>query len=312
MIAFGPVPSRRLGQSLGVNNIPPKACTFDCIYCQVGETTDRSAERRAFYPVDTILAEVEQKIEAARRAGGQIDYLSIVPDGEPTLDVHLGELIRALQTTGIPVAVFTNSTLLDRPDVREELARADWLSLKVDAVTSAPWHRVNRPNKKLDLDAILRGLQTFTADYRGDFSTETMLVSGINDAPEDLRDTARFLATLSPPLAYLAVPTRPPLLDWVQPPDEEALHRAYQIFSEHLPKVELLIGFAEAGFTPTGNAREDLLHITAVHPMRESEVLDYIRNCGESPQLLKKLAREGLLRAVEHGGVRFYVRKYTG
>ena len=110
MIAYGPVPSRRLGRSLGVNNIPPKACTYSCVYCQVGRTRKLEAERREFYSPDRIVDEVSTRVAQVRAAAEQIDYLAFVPDGEPTLDVHLGDVLLRLKELGIPLAV----TVADR------------------------------------------------------------------------------------------------------------------------------------------------------------------------------------------------------
>jgi len=125
MIAFGPVPSRRLGRSLGVNNIPPKVCTYSCVYCQVGRTIRMQVERRVFYGPEEILQAARDKVERARESGEPIDYLTFVPDGEPTLDVNLGREIELLRSLGIKIAVITNASLIWREDVREALMKAD-------------------------------------------------------------------------------------------------------------------------------------------------------------------------------------------
>ncbi|HIC92765.1 MAG TPA: radical SAM protein, partial [Anaerolineae bacterium] len=127
MKAFGPVPSRRLGRSLGVNNIPPKVCTYSCVYCQLGRTTGMQVKRQTFYRPGELLRDVEEKVRSARGAGEAIDYLTFVPDGEPTLDLGLGRAIELLRPLGIKIAVLTNASLLWREDVREELMRADWV-----------------------------------------------------------------------------------------------------------------------------------------------------------------------------------------
>ncbi len=312
MIAFGPVPSRRLGQSLGVNHIPPKVCSYDCIYCQVGETTERPHQRRAFYPVADIHAAVAGQLAQVRRTGGRVDYLSLVPDGEPTLDSNLGAVIRSLQAFGLPIAVFTNSSLLSDPAVRAEISLADWVSVKIDAVTPAAWRRVNRPARSLDPEAVLQGILDFAREYAGTLVTETMLVRDINDAQTELAATGDFVAKVGPRIAYLAAPTRPPALEWVRAPDEATLHWAYQYFAERLPNVELLIGFAEVDFQPSGDPEKDLLHITAVHPMREAEARRYAEDCGAPPTLPDTLADAGLLKKVAYGDGYFYIRKYLG
>lgn len=181
MIAFGPVPSRRLGYSLGINNIPAKYCTYSCVYCQVGRTTHMTLDRQEFYPVDQVLAEVGQKVTEVAQAGKKIDYLTLVPDGEPTLDINLGKVISGLKQFGIPVAVISNASLIDQLDVQEELVEADWVSLKVDSVDEKVWKKINRPHRRLYLDRILDGIRSFKTKYPGKLVTESMLVAGLND-----------------------------------------------------------------------------------------------------------------------------------
>ena len=157
MITFGPVPSRRLGYSLGVNHIPPKHCTYSCVYCQVGRTTYLEVTHREFFPVQEILNEVNQSIKRAEESKRKIDFITLVPDGEPTLDIHLGELIRELKQFNTPIAVISNASLIDRQDVQQELMQADWVSLKVDSVNEETWRKINRPHGSLKLRNILNG-----------------------------------------------------------------------------------------------------------------------------------------------------------
>jgi wyosine [tRNA(Phe)-imidazoG37] synthetase (radical SAM superfamily) len=311
MIAFGPIPSRRLGQSLGVNNIPLKNYTYDCVYCQVGSTSSDALESRTFYSPEAILQAVQQRVQEVQAAGGHIDYLSIVPDGEPSLDVQLGASIQALRPLGIKIAVITNSSLLWREQVRQNLALADLVSLKVDTVLEESWRKINRPNRQLSLPAILRGALAFARDFQGKLITETMLVRGINDQESTLQATAAFLGQLDPDVAYLAIPTRPPTEKNIQPPDETTLNRAYQIFSQQVRKAECLTGFSPDTFSASGDVLQNLLNITAVHPVRESEVLSLLKRGGYEAQALDFLVDEGKLARVLHQDVPFYVRKFS-
>ncbi len=124
MITFGPVPSRRLGRSLGINNIPPKICTYSCVYCQLGRTIKMQADRRAFYETEKVFQDVKNKVEKAKGKGETIDYLTFVPDGEPTLDINLGREIELLRPLGIKVAVISNSSLIWREDVIADFDQA--------------------------------------------------------------------------------------------------------------------------------------------------------------------------------------------
>ena len=307
-IAYGPIPSRRLGRSLGVNNIPAKVCSYACRYCQVGTTTEQSIEPRAFFDPAQIRDAVATHLHRIRAAGLDADYLSFVPDGEPTLDSGLGESIDALRELGIPIAVITNGSLLWREDVRSRLSAADLVSVKVDSVVEDVWHRVNGPHRNLGIEDILRGIGEFATGYPGTLITETMLVAGLNDSPESLTPTAAFLATISPRTAYLAVPIRPPAVAGTHSPDEPGLVRAYETYAARLPAVELLTGHEVGDFAHTGDAREDLLAITAVHPMREAAVRQLLIEDGATWALIEALLAADALRAVEHDGERFYLR----
>ena len=312
MIAFGPVPSRRLGRSLGVNNIPPKVCTYACVYCQLGRTIKLQVNRRAFYEPGEIFEAVQDKVKRAREIGETIDYFTFVPDGEPTLDVNLGREIELLKPLGIKIAVITNASLIWREDVREALVRADWVSLKVDSTREEVWRRINRPHGILQLASILDGMLEFAKAYRGELATETMLVEGVNDGDDHVREVADFLARLKPAKAYLSVPTRPPAEEWVRPPDEEAINRAYQTLSKQVDQVEYLIGYEGNAFAFTGSVEEDLLSITAVHPMREEAVSEFLEKAGADWPVVRKLIAQGQLIEMEYDGLKFYMRKLDG
>ena len=309
MIAFGPVPSRRLGRSLGVNNIPPKACTYSCVYCQLGRTRKMQAERREFYAPEEILSAVRDKVEKAAQCGEAIDYLTFVADGEPTLDVHLGREIGLLRPLGIKIAVITNASLIWRKDVQADLMKADWVSLKVDAVQKKVWRRIDRPHGRLELPLILDGMLEFARLYSGELVTETMLVEGINDSDQGIGEVADFLGRLKPAAAYLSIPTRPPAEKQVHPPGEETINRAYQLMKEKLEAVEYLIGYEGNAFAYTGNAQEDLLSITAVHPMREDAVSDFLKKAQTDWGVVHRLIEQEQLVEMDFEGRKYYMRK---
>ncbi|MBE9553512.1 MAG: radical SAM protein [Proteobacteria bacterium] len=308
MIVFGPVPSRRLGQSLGINNIPPKSCSYSCIYCQVGRTAETEALPRSFYPPETVVAAVTDRVAALGQSQQSIDFLTFVPDGEPTLDENLGDEIEGLRSLGIPIAVITNASLLWRAEVRITLARADWVSLKVDAVREEVWRRINRPDASLRMETVLDGMRRFAAEFKGELTTETMLIKGINDDGAVVIETADFLAQLAPGRAYLGIPTRPTAESWCEPPDEETYNRAYQVFAARLPDVEYLTGEGGTSFGFTGNVEDDLLGITAVHPMSHEAVAELLRNSHASWDVVEGLLAQGRLKRIEYRGNTFYER----
>ncbi|MCK4514845.1 MAG: radical SAM protein, partial [Spirochaetaceae bacterium] len=309
MIAFGPVPSRRLGRSVGINNIPPKICTYACVYCQLGRTIKMRVEREAFYTPEEIVQSVQEKVQKAQAANEPIDYLTFVPDGEPTLDVHLGREIELLKPLGIKIAVITNSSLVSREDVRNDLQGADWVSLKVDSVKESIWRKVDRPPGVLELNAIQEGMLELAATFEGVLVTETMLVEGVNDGEESVGGITGFLSQLKPRTVYLSIPTRPPAENWVHPPDEKTINRAFQIMSERLDHVEYLIGYEGNEFAFTGDVQEDLLSITAVHPMREDAVGAFLERANSDWEVVHRLVAEDELVETEFEGWKFYLRR---
>ena len=308
-LTFGPVPSRRLGRSFGINNIPLKVCSYSCVYCQLGPTRATETVPRAFYPPDHLVEEVRKHLAQLRENKAQVDYLTFVPDGEPSLDAHLGETIQRLRLLGIPIAIISNASLIWREEVRKTLAMADWVSLKVDAVDEMLWRRINRPNAALDHRAILDGVLSFAGEYVGTLVTESMLVSGLNDTAGAAQELAEFLGRLTPEVAYLSIPMRPPSEKDICPPDEAALNLVYQKVCRHVEHVELLTGYEGNAFAASGNPVEDLLSITAVHPMREEAVHDLLSRSGAEWALVQGLLDERRLVQTEYQGRKFYVRR---
>ncbi|MGB3478051.1 MAG: radical SAM protein [bacterium] len=309
MIAFGPVPSRRLGQSLGINNIPPKICTYTCIYCQVGKTLKIQVEREAFYNPEEILHAVENKVKEAKKKGESVDYLTFVPDGEPTLDIHLGEEIELLRQIGVRIAVISNASLISKKDVRDDLSKADWVSLKIDAISQDIWHKINRSHKSLRLNEILQGITDFSHTFNGALVTETMLIKNINDNTDEIKKIANFIAGLNSKKSYIAIPIRPPAEQWVKSPTEYNINKAYQLFSEKSINVEYLIGYEGNAFAFTGNVKEDLLSITSVHPMREDAVNELLKKAKSDWEIITKLVAENKLVETEYENKKFYIRK---
>jgi wyosine [tRNA(Phe)-imidazoG37] synthetase (radical SAM superfamily) len=309
MIAFGPVPSRRLGRSLGINNIPPKTCSYSCIYCQLGRTSSMAIERQQFYRPEEVVRSVRAKVDEAHKAGEAIDYLTFVADGEPTLDAKLGRHAELLRPLGIKIAVISNASLITAPDVQDDLSRADWVSLKMDSVRPETWRKVNRPHGKLDLASILESAVEFAGRFDGELATETMLAQGINDGSDELEELAAYLARLQPDISYLSVPIRPPAEDWVRAPREESINRGWQILSRRLERVEYLIGYEGDAFAFTGDVERDLLSITSVHPMREDAVDEFLAKAETDWGVVRRLIEESRLVETAYGGRKFYVRK---
>ena len=310
MISFGPIPSRRLGKSLGINNITStKTCSYSCIYCQVGLTHNYSFEREVFYEPSVIFDEVQEHLSKLAQSD-KPDYLTFVANGEPTLDIHLGESIEKLKILNIPIAVITNASLLNDPQVREELQFADWVSVKIDVGNVSIWKKINRPLAKVDFKEYVKGLITFSKEFKGILVSETMLVEGVNDNAKDVLQTATLVSSVNPYIAYISVPTRPPALNLVVPPNELIVNEAYQIFSDKGINTELILGFEGTHTGFTGNALEDIINICSVHPIREDTMQELLKKNQVDQTILETLLYNKYVQKIEYNSNTFYIRKF--
>ena len=309
MIVFGPVPSRRLGQSIGINNIPPKICTYSCVYCQLGRTTNMKIKRQKFYKPEKILQSVKEKIQATKEKNESIDYLTFVSDGEPTLDVNLGEEIKLLNQLGIKIAVITNSSLIWKKDVRDDLSNTDWVSLKIDTISQEIWHKLNRAHRYLKLEEILDGIKEFSNCYKNYLTTETMLVNNLNTRYKELEKIADFIRELKTKKSYISIPIRPPAEKWAKRPTEQGINEAFQIFKDKGINVEYLIGYEGNEFAFTGDVEKDILSITSVHPMRQDAVNNFLLKAKSNWKVIEELLEKDKLVEIEYSNNKFYIRK---
>lgn len=306
---YGPLPSRRLGQSLGIDPIPFKTCNWNCVYCQLGRTVPLTNQRREYVPPEAILAELRAALAA--HAPGTIDWISFVGSGEPTLHSGLGQLIRAVKRlSDIPVAVITNGALLYDPQVREDLRAADAVMPTLAAGDARLYRAITRPWPELAFERVVDGLAAFRRIYAGKLWVEVMLVKGLNDSEPALRDLAAVLRRIGPDAVHLTLPERPPAEPWVEPPDEEGLMRATAILG----------GMAELVHPATGSVDlagcEDVVEaVVAVikrHPLREVDVARALDRwtAGQVAAALETLAAGGQARLVMCYGERFW--SYAG
>ncbi|MFH1908744.1 MAG: radical SAM protein [Chloroflexota bacterium] len=289
---FGPVPSRRLGQSLGIDTIPLKTCNWNCVYCQLGRSVPLTSERREYFPRADILAEVE--ITLSSHKAGEIDWLTFVGSGEPTLHSGIGWLIRQVKAlTSLPVAVITNGSLLYRPEVRTELSAADAVLPSLDAGTPDLYRKINRPWPELTFERLVDGLSLFRQEFSGKLWVEVMLVKGVNDTETALQELAAILKRIQPDQVHLSLPIRPPAESWVQPAGDDSLRRA-QAFLGKIASV-LIPSLAQSEFTETGDLEATLLSIITRHPMPEQDLI------GGLPAWQPEQIREALTRLEVQG-----------
>lgn len=217
---YGPVPSRRLGLSLGVDIVPLKVCTLNCVYCQLGRTTQESVERRDFVAVDAVLAELKERLAQGLRA----DYITISGSGEPTLNARLGDLIDGIRAiTDIPIAIITNGTLLYRQDVRADCAKADVVLPSLDAGDEQGFQRVNRPHKDISIEKLISGLCKFRQEFAGQLWLEVFLVEGLNTDAEQIAKIKAAIAVIRPDKVQLNTAVRPAAEPNVRSVDTEKL-----------------------------------------------------------------------------------------
>lgn len=302
---FGPVPSRRLGQSLGIDPVPFKTCNWNCVYCQLGRSKPLVNERREYFPREEILAEVEQALAAHKP--GEIDWVTFVGSGETTLHTGIGWLIQQVRSsTHLPVAVITNGSLLFQPTVRVELSAADAVMPSLDAGNTRLYRQINRPDPRLSLERLVEGLIAFRKEYAGKLWVEVMLVRGLNDSEVALDEIAAALIRIQPDEIHILQPTRPPAETWVQPSDAEGLLRARTILGEIARVVYPRAGSFD--FRGAESLEEAVIGIMTRHPMREDELLKTLEHL--SPQevtaILANLQASGKVQVVERLGFRFW------
>jgi wyosine [tRNA(Phe)-imidazoG37] synthetase (radical SAM superfamily) len=270
-----------------------------------------SITRKDFFSTDDIFNEASEKIQQLQESGEKIDYLTFVPDGEPTLDINLGKTIERLKSFGIKIAVITNSSLMWNKEVQNDLMKADWVSVKIDSVCENIWRKINRPHGSLELTKIMTGLKEFAATFDGMFVTETMLVKGINDSLESLSKTAQFIGEIHPCKSYILAPTRPPAEKSVEAPSEEVLNTAYQIYSSLLEKVELIVHNEGMDFSYSSDVEKELLSILAVHPMRKDAVEEFLSRSYANWDLIDNLIFKEQLKEVSYSDNTFLIKNIT-
>ncbi len=301
---FGPVPSRRLGRSLGIDPVPLKACNWNCVYCQLGRSTPVMNERKDFSPPEEILAEIR---EALNRYGHEdIDWVTFAGSGEPLLHASIGRLVAGVKgMTGVPVALLTNGSFLHLAEVREAVLSVDAVLPSIDAGSPDVFRKVDRPHPDVSYEQHIEGLVAFRQAYKGKFWPEVMLVKGLNDTEEELSHIARVLARLQPDLVHINIPTRPPAETWVEPPDDEGLMRAVGILGRSVPvAVPGGVDFDAGRFDSIADALVDIVNR---HPMRIEEIRSMLRRwpAAEVDRALADVQASGRVQLIDRFGTWF-------
>jgi wyosine [tRNA(Phe)-imidazoG37] synthetase (radical SAM superfamily) len=266
---YGPIPSRRLGQSLGIDPVPLKTCNWNCVYCQLGRSVPLTNVRDEYVPRTLVIEQLRVALDAHRP--DEIDYISFVGSGEPTLHSGLGWMIRHVkEMTDIPVAVITNGSLLYLADVRNELAAADVVMPTVVAGNQELYKQINRPHPDITFGRIAEGLLSFREEFLGELWVEVMLIKGLNDTVPALRELATALRSVQPDEVHITLPTRPPSETWVEPPDEESVLCTTAILGD-VAHVVLPAG-GEFDLGGYDNVVDAVIGIITRHPMSQSQL----------------------------------------
>ena len=302
MHIYGPVPSRRLGFSLGIDIILFKTCSLNCIYCQLGQTTQKTIQRKEYFSSSEILSQIKKKLAS----GQEIDYITFSGSGEPTLNVALGKLIREIKKiTSVPVAVLTNSTLLSRKSVRKALLDADLIVPSLDAATQEIFVKVNRPHSSLKLEEIIESLRKFRQEFKGSIWLEIMLVKGVNDSPSHIKKLKEAIAKIKPEKVQLNTVIRPPAEKFARTLSLKELEKIKNIFGENC---EIIVEFdKKVQKSPSENLEEAILSLIQRRPVTLADISASLgKHKNEILKYLNFLLVEGKIQSVIHKGLKYF------
>jgi wyosine [tRNA(Phe)-imidazoG37] synthetase (radical SAM superfamily) len=265
---YGPVPSRRLGRSLGIDLIPHKICTYDCIYCQIGKTTEKTLSRKEYVPVKEIMEEVERFL---KEGTASFDHLSLTGSGEPTLHSQIRSVLEGIKAiTSLPVAVLTNGSLLYEEEVRQDLLRADIVLPSLDAISSKVFMKINRPRPGFSIKKVIEGLVEFRKAFKGQIWLEILFCKSVNDGKKELLRMKKVLDRIRPDRIHINTVIRPPSEKWTVPLNQKEMEEIRAFFGE---KAEIISEFdRHAPVLSKRNIPEEILKILKRRPLSLSDL----------------------------------------
>jgi len=299
---YGPVPSRRLGRSLGIDIVPLKVCTLDCVYCQLGRTSEKTIERKNYADIEAVLAELKKRLAKGLKA----DFITISGSGEPTLHCRLGELIDGIKKiTNIPVAVITNGTLLDRPDVRADCAKADVVLPSLDAGDRRTFQRINRPHKDISIEKLISGLCAFRNEFAGQIWLEVFFVEGVNTDAEQIAKINDAIKRICPDKVQLNTAVRPTAQPNIKRVNEEKLR---SIANQLGQKCEVVADFLPRHhLEQVENKIEDVLSMLKRRPCSLSDICSGLGiSRHEALKYISRLQQQGVVHSEEKDGIIFF------
>ena len=299
---YGPAPSRRLGQSLGVDLVPYKTCTYDCIYCQLDRTTHKTTQRAEWVPHQDIVAQIRERLDPPP------DYITLAGSGEPTLYASIGQLIAGIkEMTSIPVAVLTNGSLLWQPDIRRSLAQADLVMPSLCAGTEYLFKYVNRAHANITFDKMIEGLIQFRLEFKGQYWLEVFVLSGVTTVEAQVENLARCIERINPDRVQVNTVVRPPVEGYATPVPQKRLeqiarqlHETGEVIAEYVPGLQVIPG--------SGAHRGDILSLLERRPCSLADLA-----CGlslyphEVSSYVEELRDEGAVKETSRDGHVYYM-----
>lgn len=298
---FGPVPSRRLGYSLGIDLVPPKTCTFDCIYCEVGKTTNLTVDRQDFNNSKDIIQETKDFLS---KYTGRIDFITFTGSGEPTLNIKMGYIADEIKKiTSIPLALITNTALFSREDVRREAMKFDVILPSLDSVIDDSFREVNRPHKKIKLNDVINGLSLFADEYKGKILLEILFVKGVNDSDKEIIALRRILEKIHVDKVQINTVVRPPAYSNAKPIDESDRERIKNLLGD---KVEVELAFNAGNVKKTNASEDDVKSMLQRRPCTYDQISSALGIPGDELNIIiKNLEKANVIR-VDKFGEEFY------
>lgn len=300
---YGPVPSRRLGRSLGIDLVPHKICTYDCIYCQIGRTTGKTLLRKEYVPKEEVLEEVKNFLS---KGGASIDHFSLSGSGEPTLNSQIGSVIKGMKgMSPIPVAVLTNGSLLYLEEVRDDLRQADIILPSLDAVSKEVFTRINRPHKGISVEKVIEGLVEFRKVYQGQIWLEILFCKGINDGENERHQMKRAVDRIQPDRIHINTVIRPPTERWAAPLNSEEMEEIQAFLGE---KASIISEFDRHPLSlPETNVKEEIFRILERRPL---SLIDLSQRMAISKKeleaVVQPMVEEGKIRTRRFGDSVYY------
>ncbi|MEW6067703.1 MAG: radical SAM protein [Nitrospirota bacterium] len=298
---YGPVPSRRLGFSLGVDLVPYKTCTLNCIYCQLGRTTKKTIQRKLYTQKDNVLQEIKEVLNRKQH----IDYITFSGSGEPTLNSDIGILIREIKKlTTIPVAVLTNGTLIFREDVQNDLAVADVVLPSLDAASQEVFRKINRHHQALKINTIIDGLKKFRILYKGQLWLEIMLVKSFNDNKKELIKIKDVVSGIKPNRVYLNTVVRPPSEIYAKPLSRDEMIEVKNFLDT---SCEVIAEFHGEKVAEAQNVEDAIVEMAKRRPVTVIDIANVIGiSEANAKQMIKRLKAKSRLKEKQYQGEKYY------